>query len=60
MRRIAVFIDEDLLAGLGTLKAQHGTPIAESIRRAITVYLAEKGVQTRVSTKTRVSKRKRA
>ena len=45
MRRIAVFIPEELLAGLKALKAEHGTPEAESIRRAIAAYLAEKGIK---------------
>ena len=44
MRRVSLFIAEDLLAGLETLKVEHGTPQAESIRRAIAAYLAEKGV----------------
>jgi metal-responsive CopG/Arc/MetJ family transcriptional regulator len=45
MRRIAVFIPEELLAGLKELKAEHGTPEAESIRRAIAAYLADKGIK---------------
>ena len=44
MRRVAVFIPEELLSGLKALKAEHGTPEAESIRRAIAAYLTEKGV----------------
>ena len=44
MRRVAVFLPEELLAGLKLLKAEHGTPEAESIRRAIAAYLSEKGV----------------
>jgi hypothetical protein len=40
-----VFIPEDLLAGLKALKDEHGTPQAVSIRRAIAVYLAEKGIK---------------
>jgi metal-responsive CopG/Arc/MetJ family transcriptional regulator len=46
MRRVSLFISEDLLAGLDRLKAQHGTPQAESIRRAIAAYLVQKGVRT--------------
>ena len=45
MRRVAVFISEELLAGLKVLKAEHGTPEAESIRRAIAAYLADKGIE---------------
>ena len=44
MRRVSLFISEELLAGLKALKAEHGTPEAESIRRALAMYLAEKGV----------------
>jgi hypothetical protein len=39
-----MFISADLAKGLKTLKAEHGTPEAESIRRALAIYLAEKGV----------------
>jgi hypothetical protein len=45
MRRVALFIPEELLAGLKALKIEHGTPEAESIRRAIAAYLGEKGVR---------------
>ena len=60
MRRVSLFIAENLLAGLDVLKAEHGTPHAESIRRAIAAYLAEKGVSTKRIGKTRGSKRTRA
>jgi metal-responsive CopG/Arc/MetJ family transcriptional regulator len=60
MRRVSLFIDDHLLAGLDALKAEHGTPHAESIRRAIAAYLAERGVQAKSSSKTRNRKRKRA
>ena len=43
MRRVSLFISEDLLAGLDRLKVEHGTPQAESIRRAIAAYLVQKG-----------------
>jgi hypothetical protein len=58
MRRVAVFIQEELLAGLKALKAEHGTPEAESIRRAIAVYLAEKGVKPTPKGARRPTKRK--
>jgi len=45
MKRVALFIPQELLDGLDTLKEAHGTPTAESIRRAIAAYLAEKGVE---------------
>lgn len=60
MRRVAVFIPEELLDGLKVLKAEHGTPESESIRRAIAAYLAEKGVRAKGVGKTRDRKRKRA
>ena len=42
MRRVSLFLPEDLLDGLERLKREHGTPQAESIRRAVAVYLSEK------------------
>ena len=60
MRRVSLFIPEELLAGLKALKDEHGTPEAESIRRAIAAYLAERGAGTKPSSKTRERKRKRA
>jgi hypothetical protein len=60
MRRVSLFISEELLAGLDVLRAEHGTPHAESIRRAIAAYLAEKGVRIKASVKTRDQKRRRA
>jgi hypothetical protein len=39
-----MFIPDELEAGLKALKAEYGTPEAESIRRAVTAYLIEKGV----------------
>lgn len=44
MRRLSFFISEPLDAGLKALKREHGTPEAETIRRALTAYLKEKGV----------------
>jgi hypothetical protein len=43
MRRLAFWIPEDLDEGLKALKAEHGTPEAETIRRALKAYLSEKG-----------------
>jgi len=51
-----VFFPEKLLQGLKALKAEHGTPEAESIRRAVAAYLDEKG--TEPAEKGRRSKRK--
>lgn len=44
MRRLSFFISDDLDAGLKAMKAEHGTPEAETIRRAIAAYLLQKGV----------------
>jgi hypothetical protein len=44
MTRISLFIPQDQLDGLEALKEEHGTPVAESIRRAVDAYLTEKGV----------------
>ena len=52
MRRLAFYISEDLDAGLKELKEQHGTPEAESIRRAIAAYLKEKRVAVKRRSKT--------
>jgi metal-responsive CopG/Arc/MetJ family transcriptional regulator len=45
MLRVSLFLPDDLLVGLDRLKAEHGTPCAESIRRAIAAYLVQKGVR---------------
>lgn len=60
MRRVSLFISDDLVAGLKALKVEHGTPEAESIRRALAIYLAEKGVLKQATGKTRAPKSKRA
>jgi hypothetical protein len=44
--RLSFFLDPHLLEGAERLKAQHGTPVAETIRRALTGYLTDKGVLT--------------
>jgi hypothetical protein len=56
MRRLAFWIPEHLDEGLKALKAEHGTPEAETIRRALTAYLTEKGV---LKPEQPVSKKKR-
>jgi metal-responsive CopG/Arc/MetJ family transcriptional regulator len=58
MRRVSVFIPEDLLVGLKVLKVEHGTPEAESIRRAVAAYLAEKGVKPTQKVERRPTKRR--
>ena len=37
-------LDDDLIEGLEALKERDGVPMAESIRRAIRLYLSERGV----------------
>ena len=59
MRRLAFFIPQDLDAGLKALKEQHGTPEAETIRRALAAYLAEKGVALKAKSKTPQKRPKR-
>ena len=59
MRRVAFFLPDELQAGLRALKEQHGTPEAESIRRAITAYLREKGVLPQSESKTAPVKRRK-
>jgi hypothetical protein len=44
MRRIGFFISPNLDAGLKALKERDGVAEAESIRRALALYLTEKGV----------------
>jgi hypothetical protein len=39
MKRVSLFLRNDLRDGLAVLKRRHGTPEAESIRRAIEAYL---------------------
>ena len=46
-------------AGIKALKEQHGTPDAETIRRALAVYLTEKGVLKAAATKTGQKRRAR-
>jgi hypothetical protein len=60
MRRVSLFVSEELLAGLKSLKAEHGTPEAESIRRALAMYLTEKGVLKTETRPPRAPKRRRA
>ena len=59
MRRLAFYIPEDLDAGLKALKVEHGTPEAETIRRALVMYLTEKGV-LKAKKKTPARRRRRS
>jgi predicted DNA-binding protein len=53
LRRLSFFLSTELERGLKVLKDRDGVPQAESIRRAITTYLKEKGVVTSSKGKTK-------
>jgi hypothetical protein len=59
MRRISFFIPPEFYIALMDLKKTHGIPEAESIRRAIAAYLAEKGVLKGATSKTPRTKSKK-
>ena len=59
VRRVTFFLPDDLEAGLKALKVEHGTPEAESMRRAIAAYLREKGVLPERESKTAPVKRRK-
>lgn len=46
MPRIATTyrIDDDILEGLRQVRERDGVPVSEQVRRALTAWLAEKGV----------------
>jgi metal-responsive CopG/Arc/MetJ family transcriptional regulator len=58
MRRVSLFLPEKLLEGLERLKDEHGTPQAESVRRAIAAYLTDKGMTPKPA-KQKAAKRQR-
>jgi hypothetical protein len=58
MTRISLFIRQDQLEGLEALKEEHGTPTAESIRRAIGAYLIDKGIKPTPKGESKSKKRK--
>ena len=43
-RVTTIRIDESILAGLQTVKERDGVPVSEQIRRALSLWLEEKGV----------------
>jgi metal-responsive CopG/Arc/MetJ family transcriptional regulator len=59
MRRVSLFLPDDQLEALDRLKAEHGTPHAESIRRAIAAYLLQKGVNAPVQKGGKKTKRQK-
>jgi predicted DNA-binding protein len=58
-RFTGIRIDEELLEGLEALKARDGIPAAESIRRAIRMYLESRGIVAKKTERKRVPARKR-
>lgn len=58
-RFTGIRIDEELLDGLDRLKESDGTPVAESVRRAIRAYLEARNVIAKAERK-RVGPRKRS
>ena len=57
-RRVSFFLDEELGEGLKALKERHGTPEAESIRRAIAEYLDRHGVSSKPASRRAPARRK--
>jgi predicted DNA-binding protein len=45
MRRVSLFIPQEMMDGLEALKETYGTPAAGSIRRAIAAYLDQQGTK---------------
>jgi hypothetical protein len=55
-------LEEEILEALAHIKERDGIPVTEQVRRALKVWIAEKGVATkarrkRAATRTRASKR---
>jgi hypothetical protein len=40
--KVAVWIEDDHAKALEAVKEEHGTPVSESIRRALTEYFAKR------------------
>jgi hypothetical protein len=55
----SVWLDPEHLEGLKALKARDGAPESESVRRALSAYLKDKGV-TRQTERPRAGTRKRS
>jgi hypothetical protein len=56
-RVTTIRIDESILAGLQTVKERDGVPVSEQVRRALSLWLEQKGIVK--SDRTRASTRKR-
>ena len=57
-RTTTMRIDDELLAGLQTVKEREGVPVSEQVRRAIQAWLESKGVNVKAERK-RAGTRKR-
>ncbi len=58
-KRYSFFIDEELEAGLKTLKRRDGMPEAEAIRRSVAEFLKRKGITIQKAGRKRGEARKR-
>jgi hypothetical protein len=60
-KRFTAFrIDEELLRGLEELRTRDGTPVSESVRRAIRAYLETKGIRVKEADRPRARTRRRS
>ena len=59
-KRYTFFIDDELDAGLKSLKERDGIAEAEAIRRAIGEFLKRKGIGTKKAPRKRASTRNRS
>jgi hypothetical protein len=58
-RQTAFRLDPEILDGLLFVKERDGVPLAEQVRRALRVWLAEKGVDVSKAERKRVAARRR-
>jgi predicted DNA-binding protein len=54
----SVWLDPEHLEGLKALKARDGAPESESVRRALSAYLQEKGVTKKTERKRAVTRKR--
>jgi len=62
-KRTSLWLDAGLSEGLKTLKARDGIPEAEAVRRAVALYLRERGIEPTTEARTaprRASTRRKA
>jgi hypothetical protein len=58
-KRVNFYLDDELLAGLKTLKARTGIPESEAVRRAVAEYLEREHVELSKTGRKRASTRRR-